>query len=788
MNDAMRRGRLEDARLMTGGGRYADDWTLPRQAHAAFVRADRAHARIVSLDASQARARPGVVAVLTGSDAKAAGFGSLPNFMPAKGRNGMSLMAPPRPVLAGDTVRFVGEAIAIVVAESRAAAQDAAALVEIAYEDLPPVVAAQAALAADAPRLHAAAPGNLAFEIDVGAPDAAAAALAGAHKVVRLRMRLPRVVASPMEPRSCAGAFDASSGTYTLIACIQGAFHMRGQLASTLGVTVDKVRVLAEDVGGSFGVRSNAYPEDLAVLLAARHCGRPVKWQGSRSESFLSDEQGRDSLIEGELGLDEDGRMLGMRFDFTGNLGAYPTMIGPVVHTLGASVCLSGVYAIPATHARMRVAYTNTVPTAAYRGAGRPLMSYAIERLVDAAAHEIGMDPAALRAKNFIPATAFPYKLANNTTYDCGDFATAQTRAMHAADWPGFAARRAEAKTRGRLRGIGMACYIEATNPGFLPADNVQLRVTTSGDILIHAATQSNGQGHATTFAQIVGSVLGLPVERIRLATSTETAPQLEGNLTSGSRSLASLGSVLMKAAEALIERGRTPAATLLGVRAEELTFREGAYRAPDGTSVALADLIARHAGATPHPLDTDFSGRFGATFPNGCHIAEVEIDPVTGEVTLAAYTACDDVGNVVNRQIVEGQVHGGLAQGFGEVFSEVAAYDEANGQLLTGGYLDYALPRAGWTGDAPGVTALHSPVPTSVNPLGAKGAGEAGVTGGVPALMNAVCDALRQGGAEQIDMPATPARVWRALRGARQRHAVSSNASAPPSTRSTVK
>jgi len=780
-----RRGRVEDARLITGQGRYADDGTLPNQAHAVFVRSDRAHARILALDTSQALAQPGVLTVLTGKDAEAAGFHTLPNFMPAKGRNGMELMAPPRPVLAGDTVRFVGEIIAIVVAQSREAAQDAAGLINIDYEDLPPVVSSLTALGPGAPQLHAAAPGNLAFEIDIGAPDATAGALAQAHKVVRLRVELPRLVANPMEPRSCNGAFNPESQTYTLRACIQGAFHMRGQLARTMGVPIEKLRVLADDVGGSFGVRSNAYPEDVAVLLAARHCGRPVRWQGTRSESFVSDEQGRDSVIEGELGLDQDGRMVGMRFDFTGNLGAYPTMIGPVVNTLGASVCLSGVYDIPATHARMRVAYTNTVPTAAYRGAGRPLMSYAIERLVDQAALETGIDAAELRTRNFIPPAAFPYKLANNTVYDCGDFAAAQQRAMQASGWAGFATRREESKRRGRLRGMGMACYIEATNPGFLPADNVQIRFTPQGDILLHAATQSNGQGHATSFAQVVSRVLGVPVERIHLATSTEAAPQLEGNLTSGSRSLASLGSVLMKAAEELIERGKPLVGAILGASAETITFAQGVYYGPaastagastgesadatTGAAISLLDLIARHASDSPHPLNIDFTGRFGATFPNGCHIAEVEIDPATGEVTLASYIACDDVGNVVNQQIVEGQVHGGLAQGWGEVFSEIAVYDAVSGQLQAGSFLDYAMPRAGWAGAASAVTTLHAPVPTQVNPLGAKGAGEAGVTGGVPALMNAVCDALRQAGVTQFDMPATPARIWQALQAAQR-------------------
>ncbi len=770
MNPALRSpiGRLEDTRLITGAGCYADDWALPDQAWACFVRADRAHARILGIDTEAAQASPGVLAVLTGKDVDAAGFKALPHWMPVKGRDDMALNAPPRPVLAGDTVRFVGEIIAIIVAESHLAAQDAAEQVAIDYEDLPPVVSAVAALDAGAPQLHAGAPGNLAFDIDIGNVAAADVAMDQAHKVVRLSVEIPRLVANPMEPRSCMGAYDVATQSYTLYACIQGAFHMRLQLAQVLPVPIEQLRVVAQDVGGSFGVRSNAYPEDCAVLLAARHTGRPVKWQGTRSESFVSDEQGRDVVVDGELALDASGRMLGVRFSFTGNLGAYPTMIGPVVNTLGATACLTGPYDLPAAHARMRIAYTNTVPTAAYRGAGRPLMSYAIERLVDQAALETGIDPVALRARNFIARDAFPYKLANNTVYDCGDFNLALERAVAAADWSGFEARRAAARTRGRLRGIGMASFVEATNAGFLPADHVQIRFTPQGEVLLHAATQSNGQGHETSFAQVVSGVLGVPMAKIHLATSTLAAPQLEGNLTSGSRSLASLGSVLMKAAEQVVETGKPLVGAALGVSPASVSFSGGVYFTPSGASLSLADLAARHASDTPHPLSVDFSGRFGATFPNGCHIAEVEIDPDSGEVSLASYVACDDVGNIINHQIVAGQVHGGLAQGLGEAFSEVAIYDPATGQLLAGSFLDYAMPRAGWADSNSTLTLVESPVPTQVNPLGAKGAGEAGVTGGLPALMNALCDALRPAGVTHFDMPATSARVWRALQAAR--------------------
>ena len=791
-NTSARRGRLEDRRLITGAGRYADDWSLPNQAHACFVRSDRAHARIVSLDTSAARDAEGVIAVLTGTDALAAGFGPLPHLMPVKGRDGMTLLAPPRPVLAGDTVRFVGEPIAMVVAETRRAALDAAERAVVEYQDLPAVVSAVDALTPNAPQLHADVPGNLAFDIEAGNAAAADAAFAQAqqqmqaqrdaagthaHRIVHLKVRIPRVVANPMEPRACLGVYDADTKSYVLHACIQGAFHMRQQLSRTLNVPIETIRVTAEDVGGSFGVRSNVYPEDCAVLLAAMHTGRPVKWLASRSEVFLSDEQGRDVVVEGELALDAQGRMQGVRFAFTSNLGAYPTMIGPLANTLGTTTCLTGVYDLPAAYARTRLAYSNTVPTASYRGAGRPLMSYALERLIDQAAHEMQIDAGELRRSNLIRNDAFPYQLANGTVYDCGDFANTLAQVQSEAAWSDFAARRAEAASRGQLRGIGLAMFIESTSPGFMPADHVQIRFE-GGNVLLHAPSHSNGQGHETSFAQIFGGVLGIAPERIRLATSSSNAPFLEGNLTSGARSLASLGSVLLKAAEEVVNRGKPLVGAVLGKSVESITFDNGVYRVSEAadadtttgtttashtsaTQMSMADLIAHHAIATPHPLSLEFHAKFGATFPNGAHIAEVEIDPVSGALTLVNYTACDDSGNIINHQIVEGQMHGGIAQGLGEAFHEEAVFDAATGQLLSGSLLDYTLPRAGW---ARALTLLAAPVPTNNNPLGAKGAGEAGVTGALPALMNAVLDALRQAGVEHFDMPATSARIWMAL------------------------
>ena len=619
---------------------------------------------------------------------------------------------------------------------------------------------AQDALDTTAPRLHEEAPGNLAFDFETGDEARTEAAFASASRRVSLSVEIPRVVGNPMELRGCLAVHE--SGMYTLHACTQGAFHMRQQLGQVLGKPLDRIRIVAQDVGGSFGVRSNIYPEDCAVLLAAMATGRPVKWIASRSEVFLSDEQGRDVTIHGELALQPDGRILAMRFGLTANLGAYLTLIGPAANTLGATACLTGVYDVRAAYARTRLVFTNAAPAASYRGAGRPIMSYAIERLVEHAAFELGLDPAEIRRRNFVPKTAFPWRLVNGTVYDCGDFAAALDKALEAADWNGFPARRLQSARSGRLRGRGLATYVEASGAGFVPSDQVQIRFGAGAEVTLHATSHSQGQGHETTFAQIVSGALGLPMSRIRLVTAGPTSPLLEGNLTSGSRSLAGVGSVLLTAATKVVENGRRLAAQFLEANSGDIEFEQGMYRVKGtGLGVALEALALRHAAEDPHPLSVALDAKFGATYPNGCHIAEVEIDTDTGAANMVTYVACDDMGNIVNRQIVEGQVHGGLAQGAGEVFGEQAVYDADGGQLLTGSFVDYPMPRAD-TVCAPQI--LDSAVPTRVNPLGAKGAGEAGVTGSLPCLMNAVVDALRDAGVAHLDMPATPHRVWRAL------------------------
>jgi carbon-monoxide dehydrogenase large subunit len=756
----MLKGRLEDERMLTGRGRYVSDWNLPGQAHAHFVRSDRAHAVIESIDASGALAIPGVLAVFTGKDVAEAGLQSLPAAVPVKGRGGTELLKPPRPALAQGKVRFVGEPVALIVAESAAQALDAADAVEVSYSDLPAVVRASDALASGAPRLHDAAPGNCVFDYESGHEKATDEAFARAAKVVRITVDNTRVVGNPMEPRACLAHYDAARELHVLYACTQGVAGMRAQLAAVLGVTPDKVRVAAEEVGGGFGVRFNIYPEYCAALMAARKLGRPVKWVGTRSEVFLSDEQARDVLTEAEVALDQSGRFLGMRFLFTVNLGAYLCPTGPFINTMGIVNALGGVYDVQAIYARARLAVTNTAPMAAYRGAGRPVMSYAIERLVDQAALELGIDPAELRRRNLVPKAKFPYRIASGFEYDCGDFEGVLNKALAAADWQGFPARREKARARGKLRGRGISTYIEATGAGFAPVDQVEIRFGEGGAVTLFAPTHNHGQGHETTFAQVVSGVLGLKPESMRLSTG-DPNEFFVGNATGGSRSLLAVGSVLQVAAREVVKKGLALAAEELEAAVADIEFDAGAYRIK-GTdrSVSMEALARKH----PQKLTTKFESKFGATFPNGCHVAEVEIDPETGESEIASYVACDDAGNIVNHQIVEGQVQGGLTQGAGQVFQELAVYDPESGQLLTGSFMDYSMPRAVLVNN---VKLVEHPVPTALNPLGAKGVGEAGVTGSLPALMNAVLDALRQAGVREFDMPATPQRVWRALQEA---------------------
>jgi len=757
------RGRLEDARMLTGRGRYVSDWTLPGMAWGHFLRSDRPHARIVSIDASAALEMPGVVAVITGAELAAAGLKPIPAAAPFKWRDGSEQRPALRLSLAHEVVRHVGEPVALVVAETQAQAQDAAEAILVEFDDLAAVVTADEALAQGAPQIHPGAPGNLVLDFEGGDAAATDAAFARAARVVKLRAYHTRVVGNPMEPRAAMGSYDPAIDRYYLHATTQGVGPMRGQLSAVLGVAPDKVRVVAEEVGGGFGVRFNAYPEYGALLYAAKKLGRAVKWIGSRSEVFLGDEQARDIVHSGEMALDQDGRILGMRFDYLSNLGAYVAFTGAVVNTIGLVNVNCGVYDVQAVHVRGRLVLTNTVPTAAYRGAGRPVASYALERLVDEAAKEIGLDPAEFRRRNMIPPSKMPYKLAGGFEYDCGDFPGVMDKALKAADWGGFEARRAESARRGLLRGRGIATYIEMTAPGgFAAYDQAHITWNEDGGVTLRTATHNHGQGHETTYAQIVSAVLGIPMEKIRLRTA-EPDYDLTANPTGGSRSLHGIGSAMFFASQEIVQKGTELAAEDLESAAADVEFDKGHYRIKGTDRSVAIDALARKY---PGRLDLDFKERpkVPGTFPNGCHVAEVEIDPETGIVDVVSYVACDDAGNIINHQVVEGQMQGGVTQGAGHIFSEQAIYD-SGGQLLTGSFMDYAMPRAGLVG---GLKVMDHAVPTATNPLGAKGVGEGGVTGSMPCLMNAVMDALRREGVRRFDMPASQERVWSAIQAAR--------------------
>ena len=757
--------RREDFRLVTGQGRYSADWNLPQQLHAVFLRADRAHAEIAGLDTARARAQGGVHAVLTGQDARASGFRSLPNVVNYPGSGGQQLRKPFHPILALGRVRYVGEPVAMIVAESAAIAEDARELIDVEYRDLPAVTTFEDAVREGAPQLHADVPHNLAFEFESGDSAAVAAAFAQAKHVSRLTVDSQRLVGNALEPRACLVAYERERDLYTIHVPLQGVGGMKGQIAHVSGVDKEKIVLVAQDVGGSFGVRGGAYPEYFAAMIAARALGRPVKWVSSRAETFMSDWHGRALSLTGELALDADGRFLAIRWDDRADLGAYGAAFGAFIATKNLTITMGGVYRIPAMHARTRLAYTNTTPVSAYRGAGRPDIAYAIERLVDYTAHEHGFDPVELRRKNLIPREAMPYKTPNAGPYDSGDFRAVMEDALERADWKNFPARKETAKRAGRLRGIGIATYLEAGGGGAAPKDEVAVEFDTAGHMTLFAVTQSSGQGHETVFPQIVAETLGIDAAHVKFHPRPPSA-DLVGNGTGGSRGVLGTGSAFKMLAQKLIERARPHAAAALGVEDGALRYAEGRFHAGE-RSLGFVELARSVAGPRAHPLDTVAEGTFGTTYPNGCHIAEVEIDPDTGSTSVERYTVVDDLGHVINPTLVEGQVHGGVMQGAGQVFGEHAVYDRDSGQLLTASFSDYFMPHAGLLKR---IEVHEHPVPTPTNALGAKGVGEAGCSGSLPALVNATIDALRPLGITHLDMPFSPARVWSAVREAMDR------------------
>ncbi len=766
--------RVEDPRLLQGLGRYSDDVSLPRQASAVVVRSPHAHACIRALDAAAARTAPGVLAVLAGADLAADGLGNLPTDPGRKRRDGSPAFTTPRPALAHARVRHVGDPVALVVAETREQATDAAELVAIDYDPLPAVAATEEATRPGAPPVWAEAPDNVAFVWEAGARDAVARAFTGAAHVTRVDFVVTRVAAAPLEPRGAVGEYDRRTGRYTLHTGTQMPHGLRTLLAEQVfRMPQSHVRVVSGDVGGSFGMRSGVYPELVLVLWAAKRLGRPVKWTADRREGFVTDEHGRDNVSTIELALDADGKFVALREAITLNVGAYltPRSAGPGTNNVGG---LAGMYTTPAIHVQTTGVYTNTTPTGPYRGAGRPEATYAIERVIDVAARELGLDPVELRRRNLIPSSAMPFKTGLVFTYDCGDFARGMEMALALADHAGFEPRRREARERGQLRGLGIANAIEvaggphtAVNP-----DTAELRVNADGSVSLFTGSTSMGQGNETAFAQIVSDRLGVPPERIQVFWGDSDALGA-GRGNGGSGALTVGGSAVARAVEKVMEHGQRIAAHLLEAAPDDIVLRDGRFTvAGTDRSVTWAAVarVAYQPRQLPAGMEPGFSETAAfmppaVTFPNGCQVCEVEIDPETGAVRVVRHTVVDDVGRMVNPMLVKGQIHGGVVQGLGQGLFELLAYDPATGQLLAGSFMDYAIPRAD---DVPLFDVDSHAVPTQVNPLGAKGVGEAGTVGALPALMNAVNDALAPLGVRHVDMPVTAARVWRAIHDAK--------------------
>jgi carbon-monoxide dehydrogenase large subunit len=767
---ATREPRLEDDTLVRGNGRYAADVPLPNQAYACFVRSPHAFARIVSIDVTAAREAPGVVGVLTASDM--AGLGSVGRHPPLGGRGGEALVTPHRPALAAERVMHVGEAVAMVVAETASAAQDAAELVAVDYDPLTPVIDARAALAPDAPQLWPEAPGNLAVDWPGPAADPEAnarevdALFAAAAFAARVTLMNQRMVVASIEPRGATASYDAAADSYTLRVCSQGTVAVRDVLAAIMQVPKERLRVLTDDVGGAFGLKTGPYPEYVAQLAAAKLLERPVHWMSGRSEAFLSDNQARDIYSEAELALDTKGRFLALRIRNTANLGAYLGAVGANIPSLNFARCLPGMYDIRHIDIGTRCAFTNTIATAPYRGAGRPEANYVLERLVEEAARVTGIDAVKLRRRNLIAPSAMPYKTAIGTTYDSGDFAPILDKALALAGYDGFKARRREAKSRGKYRGIGVSCMLE--HAGGSPLEGAMLSFPGDGTLRVNLNVQSTGQGHASVFTRLVADRLGIPRDKVTHRHG-DSALEIAGYASVGSRSAMTAGASLVKAIDIVLERGRHVAAMLLEASEGDIAYQAGRFGVV-GTDrrVTLFEVAARAAdmkqhGAIEQNLDTKTTTETPLTFPNGVHVAEVEIDPQTGHMDIVAYTAVDDCGNVLDGMIVEGQLHGALAQGLGQALMEQVVYDDS-GQLVTGSFMDYAMPRAA---DMPPIRDAILSVPATTNPLGVKGVGEAGTTASIAAVMNAVADAIPGGVATHMDMPASAARLWEACRRA---------------------
>jgi aerobic carbon-monoxide dehydrogenase large subunit len=762
--------RHEDLRLITGQGRYTDDIVLPRMAHAFVLRAPLAHAHIKQVAVAAARRLPGVLLVATGEDLAADGLGDVPCTVPLTNRDGTPRRDTPRPVLARGKVRHIGQPVALIVAETLNAARDAGEAIEVEYDALPAATEAKDAIAPGAPQLFDHIPGNIVFDWDNDMGDAKAtdAAFAKAARIVSLELVNNRVIVNSMEPRNAIGDYDPASGRSTLYTGTQGPHFVRDPLAEiVLKTPKEKLRLITPNVGGGFGMKAFVYPEHAMVVWASRKLARPVKWQEDRSEGFVSDNQGRDHLTRAELALDASGRFLGLRVAILANIGGYLSPFGCFVPTRSTDL-VSGLYAIGAIHINVKGVCTNSVPVCAYRGAGRPEAAYLLERLVDAAARELGKSPDAIRRINFVPPSAMPYTSATKLLLDSGEFEKVMDRCMQEAEWSSFPKRRAHSERHDKLRGIGMATYTERCGGGFPETASIEFR---DERIELVMGNQEYGTGLVTSYKQLVADQLGVDPDRIDVIMGdTDRTP---AGLTGGSRALAVAGAALYEAGRTIIGKGTQLAAHLLEVSAHDVAFVDGIFSVP-GTDLRLDLFEVARAARDPAKLPAGMAAGLDTThhrvpaaqtFPNGCHIVEVEIDPTTGAVSIERYTVVDDFGRTINPLLLEGQVHGGIAQGIGQALLEHAVYDPESGQLLAGSFMDYAMPRAG---DIPAFAVSTHNVPTKANPLGVKGAGEAGAVGAPPAVINAIVDALhRRVGVRHIDMPATPSRVWQTLSAA---------------------
>jgi aerobic carbon-monoxide dehydrogenase large subunit len=761
--------RVEDDYLLRGTGRYMADAPLPGQAYACFVRSPHACADVKSIDAEAALAVKGVIAVITAADIKAENVGNLSQHPPVAGRGGTKLVMPVRPALAGERVRHIGEAVAMVIGETLAAAQDGADAVEVDYDPQPAVTDLRNAVKSGAPQVWPEAQGNIAVDWAGLAPnpDEMAAkvdeAMKSAAHVAKISLVHQRINVASMEPRGGTASYDAASGSYLLRVCSQGARAMRDSMATVMGVPPAKFRVTTEEVGGAFGLKTGPYPEYIAMLVGAKKIGRPVFWMSGRNESFVSDNHARDAYSDVELALDDKGKFLALRIRHLGSMGAYIGAVGANVQTANMVRCLPCMYDIKLIDSQAKCVFTNTTPTAPYRGAGRPEASYCVERVVDEAARVTGIDPVRLRKRNLIPQKAIPYKTAIGTTYDSGDFATVLDKGLALADYDGFKERKRQSKKRGLLRGLGICAVLE--HSGGAPLEGTQVSFPGGDRLMFTMNVQSTGQGHATIFPRLVAERLGIKAEQVGHSHG-DSAHEIAGYASVGSRTAMTAGHAMVKTLEAMLAKGKKIAATVLEAGESDIEYKNGAFNVV-GTDrrLSLFDAAARakemkRKGDIAEDLDTKVNAETPLTFPNGCHIAEVEIDPQTGHAALVSYSALDDSGNILDHTIVAGQVHGSVAMGVGQAMLEQTVYDDG-GQLVSASFMDYAMPRA-----------HHFPmfkddvhiVPATTNPLGVKGAGEAGTTAAISAVMNAFADAI-PGSGHKIQMPATPEKVWKACR-----------------------